>query len=226
MVKKIVFGIIWLAFGAYAFLLAPPDQPETVLLIQNLISGNLEGINPAIIALFNLMGVLPAIYACMLFSDGRGQKLPAWLFVMLSFGIGAFGLLPYFALRKPNPDFTGKKNLVINLFDSRWTGVVLAIASVYLVGYAIKEGNWADFITQFQTNRFINVMSLDFCLLCLLFPWLLTDDMHRRGMEDSGMYLLVSTVPLFGALTYLCLRSPLVNSDVDGSNSDRVTLTS
>jgi hypothetical protein len=221
MIKKIVFGLVWLAFGAYAFLLAPPDQPDTALLIQNLIGGKLEGINPAIIALFNLMGVLPAIYACVLFSDGRGQKAPAWIFAILAFGIGAFGLLPYFALRNPNPTFEGKKNWLINLFDSRWTGFLLTIVSVGLVGYGLREGNWADFITQFQTNRFIHVMSLDFCMLCLLFPWLLTDDMHRRGMEDPRFFILVSTVPLFGALTYLCLRSPLVISD-----SDQIALTS
>jgi len=149
----------------------------------------------------------------MLFSDGRGQKIPAWIFVILSFGIGAFGLLPYLALRNPNPTFIGEKNWLIKIFDSRWTGVLLAIASVYLVGYGIREGNWADFIMQFQTSRFIQVMSLDFCLLCLLFPWLLTDDMQRRGMEEPSMYLIVSVIPIFGALTYLCLRSPLVSSE-------------
>jgi len=213
MIKKIAFGLLWLGFGLYAFLFAPPDRPDTAFLIQNLISGKLEGINPAIVALFNIMGILPAIYACMLFSDGRGQKIPAWIFVILSFGIGAFGLLPYLALRNPNPTFIGEKNWLIKIFDSRWTGVLLAIASVYLVGYGIREGNWADFIMQFQTSRFIQVMSLDFCLLCLLFPWLLTDDMQRRGMEDQSMYLIVSVIPIFGALTYLCLRSPLVSSE-------------
>jgi len=213
MAKKIIFGSIWLVFGTYAFLLAPPNRPDTFLLIQNLISGRLEGINPTIIALFNIMGVLPAMYACVLFSDGRGQKVPAWIFVILSFGIGAFGLLPYFALRNPNPKFAGEKNWLIRLFDSRWTGFTLAIAALFLVGYGIKAGNWTDFIAQFQTNRFIDVMSLDFCLLCLLFPWLLNDDMSRRGMKDARILIAVSVIPLFGTLAYLCLRSPLINSE-------------
>ncbi len=213
MAKKIIFGLIWLAFGTYAFLLAPPDQPDTNLLIQNLIGGRLEGINPVIIALFNIMGILPMIFACVLFSDGRGQKVPAWIFATLSFGIGAFGLLPYFVLRSSNPTFIGKKSWLIRFFDSRWLGVLLAIASVILVGYAFREGNWSDFGVQFQTNRFINVMSLDFCELCLLFPWLLADDMHRRGMESSNVFMMLSAIPLFGALTYLCLRSSLISFD-------------
>jgi hypothetical protein len=213
MVKKIIFSMIWLAFGTYAFLLAPPDRPDTSLLIQNLISGRLDGINPMVIALFNIMGVLPAMYACVLFSDGRGQKVPAWIFVILSFGIGAFGLLPYLALRNSNPKFVGEKSWLISLFDSRWTGIILAMSALFLVGYGIREGNWTDFIAQFQTNRFINVMSLDFCLLCLLFPWLLSDDMSRRGMEDRRIMIALSVVPLFGGLTYLCLRSPLITTD-------------
>lgn len=209
MMVKIIFGLVWLAFGGYAFLLAPAEQGNTNLLIQNLISGNFEGINPVIISLFNIMGVLPAIYACVLFADGRGQKVPAWIFVILSFGIGAFGLLPYFALRNSSPKFVGEKNLLIKMFDSRWIGIVLMVTSLFLLGYAVKSGDWADFIYQFQTSRFINVMSLDFCMLCALFPWILGDDMRRRGMANNQVFLAVSTIPLFGALAYLCLRSPL-----------------
>jgi hypothetical protein len=33
-----------------------------------------SNINPLIIALFNLMGILPLIYACILLVDGSGQK--------------------------------------------------------------------------------------------------------------------------------------------------------
>jgi len=211
MISRILFGLIWLGFGSYAFLLAPPDSPDTAVLIQNLISGHLEGINPLIVALFNIMGILPGIYACVLFSDGRGQKVPAWLFSLLSFGIGAFGLLPYFVLRSPNPGFVGEKTWLIRLFDSRWLGVLLTIGALGLIFYGFRHGDWANFVYQWQTSRFIHVMSLDFCLLCLLFPWLLGDDMARRGMADnSKIFIAVAAAPLFGALAYLCLRSPLI----------------
>ncbi len=211
MISRILFGLLWLGFGIYAFLLAPPDSPDTAVLIQNLSFGRWAGINPLIVALFNIMGILPGIYACLLFSDGRGQKFPAWVFSVLSIGIGAFGLLPYFALRSPNPTFVGEKTWLIKLFDSRWFGVLLTVGAGSLIFYGFQNGNWTDFIDQWQTNRFIHVMSLDFCLLCLLFPALLGDDMARRGMADnSKVFMAVAAIPLFGALAYLCLRSPLV----------------
>jgi hypothetical protein len=216
--RKIGFGLLWLSFGLYAFLLAPPDRPDTNLLIQNLIAGNWQNINPLVVALFNLMGVFPGVYACLLFADGRGQSTPAWLFVILSFGIGAFGLLPYFALRSPNPKFSGKKNWLIRFWDSRLTGLGLSAIAIALIIYGLKTGdlskNWAEYLVQFQTSRFIQVMSLDFCLLSLMFTWVLGDDMKRRGLDRQSnrksIFRLVSSLPLLGPLAYLCLRPNLI----------------
>ncbi|WP_026795691.1 MULTISPECIES: hypothetical protein [Planktothrix] len=209
MKNKIVFGLIWLGFILYAFIFAPPDQPETLDLIQNLSTGNWTGINPLIIALFNIMGIWPLIYSCVLFIDGHGQKTPAWLFATLSFGVGAFAILPYLALRQPNPQFLGKKSWFIKILDSRITGLLLTLGTIILVIYGLTQGNWEDFIQQWQTSRFIHVMSLDFLLLSILFPVLLTDDRARRGMEKSVILDWISLIPLFGALFYLTTRVPL-----------------
>ncbi len=104
---KIGLGLLWLGFAIYAFFLAPPDQPNTLELIKNLIAGNWQGINPIVVSLFNLLGIVPMIYACLLFIDGRQQKIPASPFITFSFAVGAFSLLPYLALRSPNHVFTG-----------------------------------------------------------------------------------------------------------------------
>ncbi len=209
MAKKLIFGLLWIGFVSYAFLLAPPDRPDTFELIKNLSIGNWQGINPLVISLFNLMGVLPAIYACVLLGDGRGQKIKSSPFVFGSFAVGAFALLPYLALRHSNPDFTGEKDLLLKIFDSRLTGIILTIAAVILLFFGLSQGNWTDFIQQWQTSRFIHVMSLDFCLLCLLFPTILSDDLARRNVKNSAVFWIVSLIPLFGALAYLCLRPPL-----------------
>lgn len=189
MVRKIGFGLLWVGFVTYAFLLAPPDQPDTLYLIKNLSTGQWEGINPLVVSLFNIMGVWPMIYSCLLFIDGRAQKIPAWPFASVSFGVGAFALLPYLALREPSTEFPGKKNAFLLLLDSRLTGVVLTIGAVILVAYGLGNGDWGNFVQQWQTSRFIHVMSLDFCLLCLLFPALLGDDMGRRGLKKSPVIL-------------------------------------
>lgn len=207
--------MLWVGLVSYAFLLAPPNQPDTFELIKNLSKGQWTGINPLIIALFNIMGVWPMIYGCLLFIDGRGQKIPAWPFATFSFGVGAFALLPYLALREPNTQFSGQKNLFLKILDSRWLGLILTIGSVILVGYGLLGADWADYIQQFQTSRFIHVMSLDFCLLCLIFPALLGDDMARRGINNPALFWTVTLIPLFGPLAYLCLRPPLPESTAE-----------
>jgi hypothetical protein len=212
MSRKIGFGLLWIGLVLYAFFLAPPNQPDTFELIKNLSTGKWDGINPLIIALFNIMGIWPMIYGCLMFIDGRNQKIPAWPFAAASFGVGAFALLPYLALREANQKFTGSKDIFLKIQDSRWLGVALTIGTLVLLSFGLLKGDWGDFIQQWQTSRFIHVMSLDFCLLCLLFPTLLGDDMARRGLKNPALFWVVALLPLVGPLLYLCLRPPLPNS--------------
>lgn len=215
MSRRITFWLLWVGFIAYGFFLAPPDSPDTFELIKNLSTGNWQGINPLIVTLFNIMGILPMIYGCFLFIDGRSQKIPAWFFASASFAVGAFALLPYLALRSPNKTFPGEKNLFIKLCDSRITGIALTLAAVILVVYGFSKGEWANFIQQWETNRFIHIMSLDFCVLCLSIGALLGDDMARRGIKQSWIFWLTALVPLFGPLIYLCLRPPLLTNNTE-----------
>ncbi|NCQ94938.1 MAG: DUF2834 domain-containing protein [Microcystis wesenbergii Mw_QC_S_20081001_S30D] len=209
MLTKIILGLLWLGFGLYAFLLAPPDQPDTINLIINLSTGKWQDINPLIIALFNLMGVWPLIYTSLLIIDGRDQKIIAWPFAFVSFAVGAFAILPYLTLRQPNSNFTGKKNLVIKLLDSPWLGVIALITAAILIAYGLINGNWSDFWHQWQTSRFIHVMSLDFCLLTLLCPILLQDDLTRRGLKNPLLLPVISLLPLIGPAIYLIIRPRL-----------------
>lgn len=210
MKRSLLFWALWVGFIAYAAIAAPPDQPDTFELIQNLSTGQWDNVNPVIISLFNIMGIWPLIYCAMIFADGRSQRLPAWPFAALSFGVGAFALLPYFALRQSSSEFEGDRTGLIRLMDSRILGIVLTFAALTLVGYAIAAGDWSNYVQQWQTSRFIHVMSLDFCALCVLVNALVGDDMARRGMGDrQGLRLIAGLIPLFGILIYLCVRSPL-----------------
>ncbi|MCU0551567.1 MAG: DUF2834 domain-containing protein [Leptolyngbya sp. Prado105] len=210
MSKKKLLTLVWISFVAYAFTLAPPDKPETLDLILNLSTAKIAGVNPLIVALFNIMGVLPMAYSCITFLDGRSQKIPAWLFTLGSFGVGAFALLPYLIFRQPSPTFQGQKNWLLRILDSRITGSAIALGGIGLFLYGVTNGDWNNFVQQWQTSRFIHVMSLDFCLLCVLFPILLQDDMQRRGLNDSNAFRILSLVPFFGTLIYLALRPPTI----------------
>lgn len=211
MARKIIFLLLWVGFIGYAFFLAPPDQPDTFELIQNLSTGNWKDIDPSVIALFNLMGIWPLIYASVLFSDGRGQKIRSAPFIIGSLAVGAFAILPYLALRSPNPEFKGEKDWILKIFDAPMTGIILTIAATILLTFGLLQGDWASFFEQWKASRFIHVMSLDFCLLCLLFPTLLEDDMARRELKLPLVFWLVTLVPLLGPLAYWCFRPPLGN---------------
>jgi hypothetical protein len=214
--RRIFFTIAWLGLIAYAFILSPPDQPNTFDLILKMSTGEWDGINPAILAIFNAMGIWPMVYACIALMDGQGQRIPAWPFVILSFGIGAFALLPYLALRQPNSHFSGPKTALLRLVDSRWLGLLLLIGATAVLGFGLLYGDWADFWQQWQTSRFIHVMTLDFVLLWLLFPALLQDDMSRRNWQQFWMYGVVLALPLVGACLYLTLR-PRVGEERQGA---------
>lgn len=210
MQRTIGLGLLWLSFLVYSFVFAPPDDPQTLDLVLRLSSGQWESINPLVIALFNLMGVLPLIYCAVLFVDGRDQKLWALPFGIASFFLGAFALLPYLALRQPNPSFSGELNWGLRILDSRWLGWGLIAIALLLLGWGLSEGSWPDFVQQWHSSRFINTMSLDFCLLSSLFPALLGDDMARRGLVSPLLFWVVALTPLFGPLAYLCIRPPLL----------------
>ena len=209
MIRRSLLGLLWLSFIIYAFGFAPPDQPDTLDLIQRLSIGNWNGINPATVALFNLMGIWPMVYACLALLDGQGQQVPAWPFVLGSFALGAFLLLPYLVLRQPHSVFSSPKSKLLALVDSQWLGASLLTGTLILMGYGLYYGDWANFLYQWQTSRFIHVMSLDFCLLWLLVPSLLGDDMARRSLNDPRLFWLVSVVPLLGIVAYLTFRPSL-----------------
>jgi hypothetical protein len=202
-----IFWLVWALFSGYAFFLAPPDSPSTLQLIIDLSTGKWTGINPAIIALFNLMGVWPAIYAAVMLFDGLPQKFkPGW-FCAASFGVGAFAILPYLALRQPNSTTNPAASRMLKILDSRWFALLLTAGAGTLLFYGLSQGDWIDFVQQWQTKRFIHVMSLDFLMLSALFPVLAQDDVARRGGADWLWVLCF--VPLVGALAYLCLRPAL-----------------
>lgn len=223
MFQKVLFASLWLGFSVYAFAFAPPAQPDTLETIVKLSSGQWSDINPLIVALFNLMGIWPIIYACLALIDGAGQKIPAWPFVTASFGVGAFALLPYLALREPNTQgeglIEGEKTKLIRLLDSRWTGRAIALGSIVLLSYGLTNGNWNDFAQQWRTSQFIHVMSLDFCMLCAVVSPLVKSDMAKRGMENAALFWTAVLVPLLGVVFYLSVRPPLEAGTADVSSA-------
>lgn len=209
MIKKIAFWLIWGGFIAYVFFMAPPIQPDTLKLLKNLFTGQWQLINPIVLSEFSLVGICLLMHSCLMFFDGRMQKIPAWSFVLASVGTGVIGLLPYYALREPNQEFSGSKDSWLKILDAHATGIILTLSAIALLAYGLFFGDWGNFVEQYQTSKFIHAMTLAVCLLVLLLPALLGDDMARRNMKNPLVFWAVALLPLFGPLAYLCLRPPL-----------------
>jgi hypothetical protein len=206
MFRRVFFATLWLGFLAYAFLYAPPERPDTADLIVSLSTGETDEIEPILVSLFNLMGVLPAIYSCLIYLDGRGQKISAWPFAIASFAVGGFALLPYLAIRNDAPKFEGQMNRWLGFWDARLVGIAVTVAFGAIAFAGLSHGDWSAFVEEWQTRRFVNVMSLDFVLLVLCLPALIGDDLKRRGIHNRTLVWAITFVPIVGPLLYLCLR--------------------
>ena len=216
MMNQILLWILKASFIIYLLLFAPPFHwEETKLLIVKLLTLQWNTINPVIFSLFSLVGVWILIYSCLLFFDGRMQSVPFYPFAIASLATGILGLIPYLAMRSPNTEFTGEKDTLLQILDSRTSGIVLTLFTLGLLGYALLAGDWGEFWLLFKSDRFINGMSLAFCLFCLLFATVLGDDLARRGyLRDSQLFWIIALIPLLGPLAYLCWRPPLLTTAV------------
>lgn len=211
MVRKLILFVIWVGFTMYTVWLAPIDQPYTWFVGQNLLTLQWQKLNAFIPSLFWLMGIWSMIYGCLMFADGRMQNFRAWTYFIGSMFTGVITILPYLICRQSNQEFWGNKDKWLEFFDKRSTGVMLLVCTIIILTYALIAGDWNDYVQQFQTQQFVRLISLDFCLMGLIFPLnlLFEDDMARRGLKDSRIFWTVALLPLFGPLIYLCLRPPL-----------------
>lgn len=212
MTRKLFLGSLWLALTVYAIASSfTKTQEGDFELIRRMVLGEFSGINPLLIAIFYIMGVFPVVYAAFILFDSS-QKISPYPFAAVSFGVGAFALLPYLALRQTDTTWNKSKNWLLKLLDSRFVAISSTIAIITLIAWGLTQGNWSDFVAQWQTTQFVHVMSIDFTFLCLLFPAILGDDIERR--EVKGILKAIAYIPLFGALVYWCLRPQLPSTDV------------
>ena len=213
-VRRIILWLIWIGFVSYTLWLAPLDRPETWEIGRNLVTLQWQNINAYLLSIFWLMGVWPMIYACLMFADGRMQPFRAWTYFIGANFTGVICLLPYLLFRRRDASFEGNKDRWLEILDQRSTGFMLLLTAIGLIAYALMAGDWQAFVQQFQGQAFTHLITLDFCLMCLIFPItaLFDDDMARRGIHSRLVFWCVALVPLFGPLLYLCWRPPLRSS--------------
>lgn len=213
---------LWLCFVTYAFTLAPTGSAKIDEdLIKLMISTPFEAANtvsPIFVAIFNSLGVLPAIYASLLLPGGSlSQKVPALPFVISSFALGFFGLGPYLGLRN-------KREVVLDsergrgsvAFEFKGTSLAMLSFAVYLLYFGISGaygGNdrISDYLDLFSTSQLAHVSTIDFTILSLAVADPMSEDMRRRNFEGPSA-IAFAAFPVIGPCLYLLLRPPLPKS--------------
>ncbi|XP_023752143.1 uncharacterized protein LOC111900493 [Lactuca sativa] len=213
--------LLWGGLMYYIFILAPNQTPSTDMYLVKklcyLIGDDGFQLNHVIVSLWNIMGLWPLLYCMLLIPSGRSSKgsVPVFPFLILSFFLGAYALIPYFVLWKPPPPPTEEAELKkwpLNFLESKLTAGITFAVGLGLITYAgLASGDdWKEYLQYFGGSRLIHATSIDFALLSTFAPFWVYNDMSARKWEDEGFWLLpFSVIPFLGPALYVLLRPSL-----------------
>jgi hypothetical protein len=225
--KKILFLSLWAGFIGYAFFLSPGGTPEGSArdfeLIKKLIYTPYDGTTNAIfVAIFNILGIIPFVFAALFIPGAKTQKLPPALFstLMMAMGYGAAG--PYLAFRKINTTVTksnqGRGSFIFE-FNPIW---ILALGwASYLFYYMISQmlslgvGEVvSDYFQLCSSSRLVIASSIDLAILSTVIVDPIAEDIQRRTSSSSSSFSVLpawsyASVPVLGPIFYLLTRPKL-----------------
>ena len=176
---RLGYLIVWIGLLVYAFGLAPGSSAEAAnidsSLIEKLILTPYDGTtNPIFVAIFNFLGILPAIYASLLLPGSKFQSIPALPFVLGSFGLGFFGIGPYLGIRSLQLNVLAQdKGRGSVLFESKLSSVLLlgfgSFLTYYMLSNSVENFStvWSEYLDLFKAQRLVNVSTIDFTILSL-----------------------------------------------------------
>jgi hypothetical protein len=206
----------WLGFVGYALWLAPGERGGSDPIFIDLIQ--MRNQEPSLMVMFSLLGIFPMAYACLLLRSDR-LRVPAWPFVLGSFGLGAFALLPYFiwsafstkhysgAIDRP----VRTSSRILRLLSNRLLLGALLCGTVALMGYGLLAGDRSIYVESFQQSQFVHVMTIDFVVLTALSIYAISLDASKRAVSRSWRW--VGLLPIIGIFTYLWLTRTTEQND-------------
>ncbi len=193
--QRAAWFALWLVLVVVAFGPAPPSRPDQTAWLLDLMLGRWGDENPLIVGEFWLMGVWPLLMGLLLRDHWRARPIPAWPFLLGSFALGCFALLPWFWLRR-EPAPSGPP-------APAWAGtprapVALGVVSAGILAWALVAGDPADFARAFREEGFIWAMTFDFLAFTLVFAI----EARRRAAESRAPWF-VTLAPVVGAAAWL-----------------------
>lgn len=216
-ISRMLLLVVWLAFIVYALFFAPGAGGGEDPWLGPLLT--LQANEPSLLAMFSLLGLFPLAFACMLLRHDD-RKIPAWPFVLLSFALGAFALLPYYALTSQT--HAGSHALrhsekLRKTTESPITHGILFTLTLLVMGWGLLMGNFDVYREAFGTSMLVNVMTIDFALLTLLSVYAIYTGSRRRSLPQA--MALLGLIPILGLLIYIWMTrmdqsaSPYVPSE-------------
>ena len=194
---RLYVAAVYLGLWAVA-VTAPPADAGAV--IADLL--RFEGPDPWSVAVFNLMGVWPILFAAPLLWDGPGQRLAAWPFVALSFVAGAFVLGLYLLARREDQPIRPRTPWLMWMTHRNLAFLAGAMALGLLI-YASTNGSISTFGARVASDGFVRTYTADFVAFSLLYPIVAFDDRRRLNLQSGSWTVLI---PLLGATIHMVRR--------------------
>ncbi|MFD1888169.1 hypothetical protein [Paenibacillus wenxiniae] len=199
---RYILLVIWLAFIGYA-LFFTPDTGGADPYLRSLLT--LQSKEPSLMAMFSLLGLYPLSYACLLLR-GDDRRVPAWPFVLGSFALGAFALLPYFILTasgrwaEHRPRIRTARSIRGSV-EGAATHWILLLITVGVIAYGWIGGHSVAYAQAFNSSSFVHTMTIDFVVLTLLSVYAIHQD-QRVTRQPAGI-MWIGLIPVIGLLLYV-----------------------
>ena len=185
--------LVWLVLVGTVWVFAPRDEVSVYSWVLEQIAFRSSMKGNWVVAWFWLLGIWPALVGLLLRSDWNARP-PAWPFVLGSFFLGCYVLLPWFVIRREP-----RRVREDGWFD-RWDiPVGIVFVALFLVAWATASGHPSEIYHAVLTNGVAFAMagdSLAFWALSIL-------EARERSQRTSW---LITIIPLIGLGIFLALE--------------------
>lgn len=185
--------VLWVVLIGLGFGFGPPSRPDLGAFVLDLLTGRWGEHEPWVVAEFQLLGLFPALVGLLIRPDWRA-RLPAWPFVLVSFVLGCYALLPWFFLR------TEPRREPVGRFGGPVLPAILALVALVLLIWAAARGDLAELQRVVLSEGFVWAMSWDFVAF-----WILS--VVEARARTRGTPWAITLVPVVGLGVFLAMEA-------------------